>query len=125
MVVLERMDNYWGEKAKLNRVIYRHMKESAAQRLALDNNDIDVARNLEPNDIDAIAKKGTNVTSAPKGSVFYFSMNQKNEKLAKPEVIEAMKYLVDYDAIQETLIKGVGVVHQTFLPKGLLGSIDD
>ncbi|WP_105425527.1 ABC transporter substrate-binding protein [Neorhizobium tomejilense] len=125
VVVMERNDNYWGEKAKLARVIYRHMKESAAQRLALENNDIDVARNLEPNDIDAVTKKGTTVTSAPKGSVFYFSLNQKNPNLKKPEVVEAMKYLVDYDAIGATLIKGVGEIHQTFLPKGILGSIDD
>ncbi|KAB1088098.1 ABC transporter substrate-binding protein [Neorhizobium galegae] len=125
VVVLERNDNYWGEKPPLNRVIYRHMKESAAQRLALDNNDIDVARNLEPNDIDAVFKKGTAVTSTPKGSVFYFSLNQKNPNLKKPEVVEAMKYLVDYDAIGSTLIKGVGQIHQTFLPKGILGSLDD
>ncbi|WP_105385944.1 ABC transporter substrate-binding protein [Neorhizobium alkalisoli] len=125
VVVLERNDNYWGEKPKLNRVIYRHMKESAGQRLALDNGDIDVARNLEPNDIDAVAKKGTTVTSTPKGSVFYFSLNQKNPNLKKPEVVEAMKYLVDYDAIGATLIKGVGEIHQTFLPKGILGSLDE
>src|SRR5690606_15004177 len=45
VVVLERNDNYYGEKPALNRVIYRHMKESAGQRLALENGDIDVARN--------------------------------------------------------------------------------
>ena len=55
-VVMERNDNYFGEKAKLARVIYRNMKESSAQRLALEAGDIDVARNLEPNDLDAIAK---------------------------------------------------------------------
>lgn len=46
VVVLERNDNYYGEKAKLARVIYRFMKESLAQRLALEAGDIDIARNL-------------------------------------------------------------------------------
>ena len=126
VVVLERNDNYFGEKAKLARVIYRHMKESAGQRLALENGDIDVARNLEPGDVEAVSKKeGMATTSAPKGTLYYFSLNQKNEKLAKPEVIEAFKYLVDYDAIGETLIKGIGTVHQTFLPAGQLGALED
>ena len=49
-VVLERNDNYYGEKAKLARVIYRHVKESATQRLMLEKGDIDVARNLQPGD---------------------------------------------------------------------------
>ena len=126
VVVLERNDNFFGEKAKLARVIYRHMKESAGQRLALENGDIDVARNLEPGDVEAVSKKeGMATTSAPKGTLYYFSLNQKNEKLAKPEVIEAFKYLVDYDAIGETLIKGIGTVHQTFLPAGQLGALED
>ncbi|MHB0953904.1 MAG: ABC transporter substrate-binding protein [Allorhizobium sp.] len=126
VVVLERNDNYFGEKPALARVIYRHMKESAGQRLALENGDIDVARNLEPGDIDAVSKKdGMAITSAPKGTLYYFSLNQKNPNLAKPEVIEAFKYLVDYDAIGETLIKGIGTIHQTFLPAGQLGALNE
>ncbi|CZT35883.1 peptide/nickel transport system substrate-binding protein [Rhizobium sp. 9140] len=126
VVVLERNDTYFGEKPKLARVIYRHLKESSGQRLALENGDIDIARNLEPNDLESTAgKDGIVQTSAPKGTVFYFSLNQKNPNLAKPEVIEAFKYLVDYDAIGSTLIKGVGEVHQTFLPKGVLGELDE
>ncbi len=83
------------------------MKESSGQRLALENGDIDVARNLEPGDMEAVSKKeGLSVTSAPKGTVYYFSLNQKNEYLKKPEVVEAFKYLVDYDGIGATLIKG-------------------
>lgn len=126
VVVLERNDNYFGEKPALARVIYRHMKESAGQRLALENGDVDVARNLEPGDVDAVSKKeGIALTSAPKGTLYYFSLNQKNENLAKPEVVEAFKYLVDYDAIGETLIKGIGTIHQTFLPAGQLGALGD
>jgi peptide/nickel transport system substrate-binding protein len=126
VVVLERNDNFYGEKAKLARVIYRYMKESAGQRLALENGDIDVARNLEPGDFEAVAKKeGIATTSAPKGTLYYFSLNQKNPNLAKPEVIEAFKYLVDYDALGETLIKGIGSIHQTFLPSGQLGALED
>ena len=125
-VVMERNDNYHGEKAKLARVIYRHMKESSGQRLALEAGDIDVARNLEPNDLDAVtANTALATTSAPKGTVYYISLNQKNPNLAKPEVREAFKYLVDYDAIGSTLIKGIGEIHQTFLPAGVLGELDE
>jgi peptide/nickel transport system substrate-binding protein len=126
VVVMERNENYWGEQAKLARVIYRHMKESSAQRLALEAGDIDVARNLEPNDLDAIANNpDLTSTSAPKGTVYYISLNQKNEKLAKPEVRQAFKYLVDYDALGSTILKGIGEIHQTFLPKGDLGELNE
>ncbi|MEY9531112.1 ABC transporter substrate-binding protein [Sinorhizobium fredii] len=126
VVVLERNEAYYGEPAKLARVIYRHMKESSGQRLALEAGDIDVARNLEPGDYEAV---GTNAdlatTSAPKGTVYYISLNEKNETLAKPEVQQAFKYLVDYDAIGATLIKGIGEIHQSFLPKDVLGALNE
>lgn len=126
LVVLERNDHYWGEKTKLGRVIYRFMKESSGQRLALEAGDIDVARNLEPGDLESVAKRsGLTVASAAKGTVFYLALNQRNKDLARAEVREALKYLVDYDAIGKTLIKGIGEVHQTFLPKGQLGALDD
>jgi peptide/nickel transport system substrate-binding protein len=123
IVALERNDSYYGEKSKLARVIYRHVKEAATQRLLLEKGDTDIARNLTPQDLAALASnKDIKTTSTPKGTVYYFSLNQKNPTLAKPEVREAMKWLVDYAAIGDTLMKNIGVVHQNFLPIGLLGA---
>jgi len=126
IVALERNDAYWGKKAIPARVIYRHVKESSTQRLLLEKGDIDIARNLTPQDLDALASnKDIKTTATPQGTVYYFSLNQKNPILAKPEVREAFKWLVDYDAIGKTLIKNIGVVHQNFLPIGLLGAAKD
>ncbi len=126
IVTLERNDNYWGPKSKLQRVIYRHVKEAATQRLMLEKGDADIARNLTPQDLDAVAKnKDLKTTNTPKGTVWYFSLNQKHPILSKPEVREAFKWLVDYDAIGATMIKNIGIVHQNFLPVGLLGASTD
>ena len=123
LVTLERNDNYHGPKSKMARVIYRHAKESATQRLMLEKGDVDIARNLSPQDLAALAgNKDVKTTATPKGTVYYFALNQKNPILAKPEVREAFKWLVDYNAIGETFIKNIGVVHQNFLPIGLLGA---
>lgn len=123
LVALERNEQYWGTLALPARVIYRHVKESATQRLLLEKGDVDVARNLTPQDLQALATKpDIAITGTPNGTVYYFSLNQKNPILAKPEVREAFKWLVDYDAIGATLIKNVGVIHQNFLPQGLLGA---
>ncbi|MCO5731761.1 ABC transporter substrate-binding protein [Rhizobium sp. SSA_523] len=125
-VIMEANPNYYGEAPKLKRVVYRHIKESSSQRLALENGDIDVARNLQPGDLAAIeGKEGLSVTSAPKSTLYYFSLNQKNPNLAKPEVAEAFKYLVDYTAIGDKLIKGIGKIHQSFLPEGQLGAVSE
>ncbi len=123
ILALERNDNYHGEKSKLARVIYRHVKEASTQRLLLEKGDADIARNLTPQDLDALAaNKDIGTTATPKGTVYYISFNQKNPNLAKPEVREALKYLLDYSGISATLIKNIGIEHQNFLPVGLLGA---
>ena len=123
IVALERNDNYHGEKSRMARVIYRHVKEASSQRLQLEKGDVDIARNLSPEHLAALGgNKDIKTTSTPKGTLYYISQNQKNPILAKPEVREAMKWLVDYAAIGDTLIRNIGTVHQNFLPVGLLGA---
>lgn len=126
IIMMERNEAYDGEKPPLKRIIYRHVKESASQRIMLDAGDIDIARNLEPGDLEALSGDDRfYMVSAPKGTVYYFSLNQQHDTLSKPEVRQAVKYLVDYDAIQSTLIKGIGTIHQNFLPAGMLGATDE
>ena len=123
IVTLERNDNYYGAKPALKRVVYKFSKEAATQRLLLEKGDVDIARNLAPQDLAALATNKSNAsTSTPKGTVYYIGLNQKNPNLAKPEVREALKYLVDYAGIGETLIENIGVVHQNFMSNGLLGA---
>jgi peptide/nickel transport system substrate-binding protein len=125
VVVLERNPNYV-KPTPLARVIYRHIKETATQRLLLEKGDIDVARNLSPEELDAASKnQDLKLQSGPKGTVYYIGMNQKNPNLAKPEVRQALKYLVNYGAMADTLMKNKAKVHQAFLPEGFLGAVND
>ena len=62
VVVLERNPNY-GKPPPLARVIYRHIKETATQRLLLEKGDVDVARNLGPEELDAVRRTRTSRSS--------------------------------------------------------------
>ncbi|ESR22438.1 ABC transporter substrate-binding protein [Lutibaculum baratangense] len=124
-VVLERNDNY-SEPAPLARVIYQHVPEGSTQRLLLEQGDVDIARNLSPEDLASVASRDDiKVESNVKGAVYYLGLNQKNENLAKPEVRQALKYLVDYEAIADTIMKDRVKVHQAFLPEGFLGAVNE
>ncbi|WP_407666618.1 ABC transporter substrate-binding protein [Microvirga roseola] len=125
VVVLERNPNY-EKKTPMARVITRHIKETATQRILLEKGDVDIARNLNPEELAAVAKNpDIEVESGAKGGVWYLGLNQKNPNLAKPEVRKALKYLVDYAAIADTIMKNKGEVHQAFLPKGFLGAMSE
>ncbi len=124
---LERHDGYWGAtKALPRRVVVRHVAEPASQRLLLEKGDVDYARNLTKDQLDALkGNRNIVVQQGPKGSILYLGLNQKNPNLAKPEVREALKYLVDYAGIEENIVRGRFTIHQAFLPRGFLGAIDD
>ena len=124
-VVLEANANYSGPAPKMKRVVYRHVPEPATQRLLLQKGDVDIARNLSADDIKTL-KTDPNIKfeSGVKGTIYYMGLNQKNQYLAKPEVQQAMKYLVDYATIADTIMGGLVKVHQTFEPDGMLGTLD-
>ena len=118
-------DFYKGEPA-MKRVIVQHIQESATQRLLLEKGDIDVARNLNPEDIGGIeGEDGVTVDTELRGRLMYVSFNQKHPQLSKPKVVEALKYLIDYEGMQDSFLKGQWQIHQNFLPATYLGAIDD
>jgi len=119
-------ENFYSGAPKMKRVVVRHIAESATQRLLLEKGDIDVARNLNPQDIaGARAAGGIAIDSDLRGRLMYFSLNQKDPVLSKPKVVLAFKYLADYKGMQDSFLKGQYTIHQAFLPKTYLGSIDD
>lgn len=123
---LERVDGYWRGDVAMKRVIVRHIAESATQRLLLEKGDIDIARNLSPEDMEAVAKKdGLALDNELRGRIMYFSMNQKDPVLSKPKVRMAMKYLVDYKGMVNSFLKGQYAVHQAYLPLTYMGELAD
>lgn len=125
-LILDAFADYVGGPAPLKRVIIRDIREPATQRLLLTRGDIDIARNLAPDQIAALADVESLITwSEPRARIFYLGLNQRHPILAKPKVREALRYLIDYQGVARTLLAGRAIVHQSFLPRGFLGALDE
>jgi peptide/nickel transport system substrate-binding protein len=123
---LTAFEDYWRGAPGLDRVFIRHVAEPATQQLLLERGDVDVARNLLPDQIEALRKaEGFAIDESPKGGIWYLGLNVKREPFQKVEVRQALKYLVDYEGIQNSVLRGQMRVHQSFLPQGFLGAIND
>jgi len=110
----------------IRRVVIRHVADPSAQRLMLEKGDADIVRNLTPEQIKAVsADKAFTITSSGQGSSMYIAMNQANEILAKPQVHQAIKWAIDYDAIEKNITPNLWRVSQSFLPAGLPGALTD
>lgn len=123
-ILLKRNDNYWGAAPKIDSILIRHVAESAEQRRLLQAGEVDIANRLGPNDFDSIASDpNLAIVNGRSGNIYYMGLNVRNQYLANPKVVEAMKYLVDYQGIVDTISRGTMEVHQTLVPNGFLGAI--
>ncbi|MEM6487618.1 MAG: ABC transporter substrate-binding protein [Pseudomonadota bacterium] len=124
--ILEANEGYWRGTPAMTRVFMRHVAEPSTQRLLLENGDIDIALKLTPIDVAGVAENPDIViTDEVRGRIMYVALNQKVEPLNDPRVVEAFKYLIDYDGMASTFLKGQYKVHQAFLPDGFLGALTE
>jgi len=125
-IVLEANDNYWREQPKLKRVLIRHVAEPGTQRLLLERGDVDVARNLATEDIADLEEKGTaQIVRTLRPTLYYWSFNNTDPILSNDKVRLAMRYLIDYDGLAQTIIKGIGVPRASFVQLGAFGALDE
>lgn len=115
--------------AKLENVLFKNVGDPSTRRLLVLNGDADVAYDLGADQFSSLQKeKGVHVAQFPAAKVFYLAFNvgdTTQPALANPALWEAARWLVDYQGISTDLLKGQYGIHQTFLPDGLAGAIDD
>ncbi len=111
---------------KVKRLLILHRPDPSAQLLALQKGDVDIARNLSPEQLKSLQENPDyHLVSQTKANVMYLALNQKNANLAKPQVRQAIKWAIDYKTIAKNITPQIYVEHQALLPKGLPGALTD
>ncbi|MCZ2328740.1 ABC transporter substrate-binding protein [Bartonella sp. F02] len=126
-VILQATQNYWGEAPKVQRILIRHVAESASQRLLLEKGDVDIARDLSAEDVLAIEAQGgvAKINRILRPQSIYLALNNKNKILSHEKVRLAFRYLVDYENLGQTVLKGVAVPRASYIPLGVPGALDE
>ncbi|WP_039759620.1 ABC transporter substrate-binding protein [Bartonella queenslandensis] len=125
-LLLRASAHYWGETPKLNQILIRHVAEPGTQRLLLQKHDIDVARNLTPEDLSDLQKTtDVKIEEMLEPTMMYWGFNMTNPIFAKEKVRLAMRYLIDYEGLGKKILKGIGVPRASFIPLGNFGALDE
>jgi peptide/nickel transport system substrate-binding protein len=110
----------------LRRIILRHVAEPSVQRLLIERGDVDIARNLTPDQIKGIeGNEDLAVSAHPQAMLFYLGANAAHPILSHPKVSLALRYLVDYEGMAASFLKGQFKVHQAVWPSGLWGALEE
>ena len=125
VVELVAFDDYWQGRARMGRIFIQDMPEPAAQLLALQRGDIDVAMRLLPAMYKQVAATpGFVVKSTPTFSLRYLAMNVGYEPFASRQVRNAVKYALDYEAFKRIYEDTIDV-GQTIVPARMFGHLAD
>jgi peptide/nickel transport system substrate-binding protein len=125
-LVLARNDDYWGEKAKLDKVIIRPIADNAARLQALQNDEIQGYDLVEPQDVPTIeGDENLKIIERPAFNVAYVTINQKQKPMDKLEVRQAVAYGLDREAVVNNFYGGRGVVAKEMMPPEVMGYADD
>jgi peptide/nickel transport system substrate-binding protein len=113
LITLENHADYWDGAAEMRRILFRHMPESQAQRLSLERGDIDIAFQLSSSDLDAMeARDDVAIAYQPDGGFYFIAMSEEHERFRDARVREAVRHLVDYEGINDTILRHYGEIWQ-------------
>ncbi len=115
-VTLKRNDNYWGDKAKADRVIIRTISDPKARTQELQAGNIDGYDLVGPADVQPLKDAGFQIQNRPAFNILYLGMNQKNKALAKIKVREAIAHAIDKQAVVKSSLPDGSITATQFMP---------
>jgi peptide/nickel transport system substrate-binding protein len=121
-IVLKRNDRYFGAKPFFREVIIRHVKEPSVQALQLERGDVDVALDLNVDQVERLkGKPAVSLVQNPSAYTVYLGLNTSVAPWNNPKVREAAKYALDYDGIVSQINRGYGQRIGSIMMPGMLG----
>jgi peptide/nickel transport system substrate-binding protein len=150
-VTLEANENYWRERAKLDKLIFKVIPDPSARLMALEVGEVQGIEYPNPADFERIkANKDLKLLSEPGMNIGYMAMNEgygyidanENgvrdidteplvktpgyfEPLTKKEVRQAINMAIDKQSIVDNLYMGTASVAKNGMPPWMLGYNDD
>lgn len=109
-VTFNRFDNYWGDKASLDSIVFRPLVEEQTRYTELTAGNIDLAYDLPPDNLAQVkANPRVQYLETPLGHVWFLVLNTTGGPTADVRVRQALAYAIDKQAIINDILKGTGV----------------
>jgi peptide/nickel transport system substrate-binding protein len=108
-ITLVKFDDYWKgwEGKHIEKVVGRYVVETSTRKLMLQNGEIDIAYDLNPDETKSLAGvEGVTVVEEPTQRIFVVFLNNQKEPTNNVKVRQALAYALDYDGIRNSVYNG-------------------
>jgi len=120
-LTIVRYDGYWGDKAILDKVIFKPIADGPARRTALETGEIQGYDLVDPADAAALAAAGFEVLHRPAFNVGYVGFNQAKPPLDNIKIRQAIAYALNREALVSAKYPEGAQVATQFQPPELFG----
>lgn len=112
-IVLERFDDFFGESAALDRIVFQFVRDAASVALSLEAGEADIGVITDPSAIARLSRaEGLTVTARGFegiGPIQWIAFNLRQAPLDDLRVRQAIAHAVDRDFILNGLLRGVAL----------------
>jgi peptide/nickel transport system substrate-binding protein len=123
---LVRNDDYWGQKAKLAKVIFKPVAKGAAGKQALEAGDIDGYDLVPPADAEALKAAGNyEILERPAFNLAYIGFNVSRKPVDNPTIRQAIAHAINREQIVRSNYPAGAEVATQFQPPSLWGGNPD
>jgi peptide/nickel transport system substrate-binding protein len=124
-LVLARNDDYWGDKAKLDKLIFRPIADGPARAQALQSGEIQAYDGVDPADVERLRGEGYEILERPAFNVGYLGFNTAKPPLDNPKVRQAIAHAINREALVQANYPEGSEVATQFMPPELFGWSED
>ncbi|NIH86670.1 ABC transporter substrate-binding protein [Amycolatopsis granulosa] len=124
-ITLVRNEDYWGEKAKTAKLIFKIIPDENARKQELAAGTIDGYDYPSPADYNSLKQAGDQVLIRPAFNILYLGINQKNNpKLKDVRVRKAIEFAINKDQLVKNRLPQGAYPQDQFLPDNVPGHTD-
>lgn len=125
-IVVERNENYWGDKPTLQKITFRFIPDPNTRVLALQAGEVQVATEIPRESAKTVATGDLRLVTSKPGAyeAMYVNIRGTGDYATGKEkaVREAVAYAIDKRAVVENVWQGNAEISQTMIPPGILGA---
>ncbi|HSC71537.1 MAG TPA: ABC transporter substrate-binding protein [Candidatus Methylomirabilis sp.] len=124
-ITLGRNTDYWGDKALLDRVVFRVVPEEGARMIALRTGEADMVLIPSPAELPALKRDGKfTVYEVVGGRIIFVGMNVAKPPMDDVRVRQALLHSVNVSTILENILEGAAVQPRGYLAPTVFGFKD-
>jgi peptide/nickel transport system substrate-binding protein len=104
--VLQRNDDYWGTKARVERIIFRPITDDSTRLSALQSGEIDILTRTPTDAVETLTDAGYQVLDSTGAGQLFLGWHFTNKYAASAKVRQAIIQAIDREGIAKTLFRG-------------------